>query len=264
MRCSAHGAGTCLPVQESRRRYTCAGLERGNRKNGARGLWTCVRDDRNSGLSDPPAFWSGHAPNGHGQLPQRHFAGLRGVVREEHARKSWCDSRGKNRTSRRTHQRKKSAAVSFTVPSGHFSIFRSTVAAMRFCPSLYAFRRRVSLAPMGAQKYCSRTFRVIEHSTARSREKAVKTTSFPSGETLASAARVLSMATFVLLTGAALVLAERARVGTACIMNHTTVRPFWECARRARSGRPGGEAANGTREVAGMASLPPEGPEYGE
>src|ERR1700739_4279005 len=46
---------------------------------------------------------------------------------------------------------------------------------------------------MGAQKRCSSASRVIEHCTARPRTCETKVTSFPSEETKASAARVLSM-----------------------------------------------------------------------
>src|ERR1700758_2980934 len=75
---------------------------------------------------------------------------------------------------------------------------------------------------MGAQKYCSSASRVIEHCTTCPRDNAVKITSFPSEEILASAVRVLSMASSVLLTGSR-AAAERASVGTGLAMNHTTL-----------------------------------------
>jgi transposase len=58
-------------------------LEPGNGKTKTGRLWAYVRDDRNSGSSDPPAVWFAYTPNRQGQHPQRHLAGFKGVLQAD-------------------------------------------------------------------------------------------------------------------------------------------------------------------------------------
>lgn len=58
-------------------------LEPGNGKTRTGRLWVYVRDDRNAGLSEPPAVWFSYSADRKGEHPQRHLAGYRGVLQAD-------------------------------------------------------------------------------------------------------------------------------------------------------------------------------------
>lgn len=58
-------------------------LEPGNGKTRTGRLWGDVRDDRNAGLSEPPAVWFSYSADRKGEPPQRHLAGYRGVLQAD-------------------------------------------------------------------------------------------------------------------------------------------------------------------------------------
>lgn len=58
-------------------------LAPGNGKTRTGRLWVYVRDDRNAGLSEPPAVWFSYSADRKGEHPQRHLAGYRGVLQAD-------------------------------------------------------------------------------------------------------------------------------------------------------------------------------------
>lgn len=58
-------------------------LEPGRGKTRTGRLWVYVRDDRNAGLTEPPAVWFSYSADRKGEHPQRHLAGYRGVLQAD-------------------------------------------------------------------------------------------------------------------------------------------------------------------------------------
>lgn len=67
-----HADDTTVPVQAP-----------GNGKTRTARLWVYVRDDRNAGVSMPPAVWFAYSPDRKGAHPQRHLAKYSGVLQAD-------------------------------------------------------------------------------------------------------------------------------------------------------------------------------------
>jgi transposase len=91
------GAASALlrPLAEALRRHVFAAtklhaddtplpvLAPGNGKTRTARLWTYVRDDRASGVTEPPAVWFAYSPDRKGEHPQAHLADFTGVLQAD-------------------------------------------------------------------------------------------------------------------------------------------------------------------------------------